>query len=81
MIAATFSSKDQNWQSGTTTYWFVLDGTDYGTNKTFDNETFGIVDCAGEKSVVEFDGAPVHNEYVDAIVLRVCKITDEMIYA
>ena len=80
MIASTFISKDQNWQDGTTTYWFVLDGTDYGTGRHFNSELFGIVDCAGDKSVVEADGDSVSNEYLAAIVLRECKITDEMIF-
>ena len=81
MTTATFISKDQNWQDGATTYWFVLDGTDYGTEKTFENETFGVVDCVGKKSVVYADGQPVANDYEASIVLRDCKITDEIIFS
>jgi len=81
MTTANYISKDQHFQNASTTYWFILDGTDYGTGKTFESEEFGIVDCNGKKSVVDVDGAPVANEYTAAIVLRDCKITDEMIYA
>lgn len=79
MITATFSSKDRNWQNESTTYWFVINGTDRGTEKSFDNQTFGIVDCNGDKSVVEADGSPTSNEYITQIVLRDCKITDAML--
>lgn len=81
MTTANYISKDQNFQNESTTYWFILDGMDYGTEKTFESETFGIVDCNGKKSVVDVDGAPVANEYTVAIVLRECKITEEMISA
>ena len=81
MITAKFTGKDQNWANESTTYWFVIDGTDYGTEKTFENEEFGIVDCNGDTTVVDADGARTANEYVDAIVKRVCKITDELINA
>ena len=77
MTTATFTGKNQNSQNGTTTYWFVLDGTDYGTDREFDNETFGIVDAGGVLSTVESDGAPTQNEYLAAIILRECKITPE----
>jgi hypothetical protein len=81
MTTATFTGKDQHWANESTVYWFNLDGDDYGTEKTFENESFGIVDCNGQKTVVDVDGGTVLNEYVTAIVLRDCKITDEMIDA
>jgi len=77
MITANFSSKDHNSMDGATTYWFTLSGTDYGSNKTFNNEMFGIVDDGTTKSVVDCDGAPINNEFTVQIVLRECKITDE----
>jgi len=86
MLTSTFNTKDQNWQDGTTTYWFTLDGHDTGTGLSFDAEridssVFGIVDRAGHKTVVECDGMPVPNDNISDIVLRECKITDEMIQA
>lgn len=79
MLKVNYITKDQNWQAGTTTYWFDIDGTDYGTEKTFDNEIFSISDCNGNLTVIDVEGYPVQNEYVADIVLRECKITDEMI--
>lgn len=79
MTQATFKSKDQNWQDGTTTYWFAMAGTDNGTGKQFDGERFGIVDEAGIFSVVAEDNIPVQNEYLSTIVLRECKITQKLL--
>ena len=79
MIAVTFTSKDQNWQDGTTTYWFVLDGTDYGAGCGFDHEMFGIVDDSGNFSAVESDGTSIQNDHLTHIILRYCKITAKII--
>ena len=79
MLKVNFNGKDQNWMNETTVYWFEIDGTDYGTEKTFDCQMFGIADCNGHLTVVDIEGYPVLNEYVVNIVLRECKITDEMI--
>lgn len=76
---ATFISKDQNWQDGTTTYWFQLDGADYRTGREFDNVVFGIVDEAGELTAVDSDNVPLRNEPLAALVARECKITEELV--
>lgn len=78
-MKATFISKDQNWQDGTTTYWFTLDGVDYGSNREFSSETFGIVDNAGELVVVDSESMPVLNEVVVSVVKRECRLTDEIV--
>ena len=78
MIKAKFSSTAHNHLDGETTYWFTIDGTDYGTDKTFNNEMFGIADNGTTKTVLDHDAYPVENEYIKNIVLRDCKITDEM---
>lgn len=79
MLKVNYISKDQNFNNETTIYWFEIDGTDYGSEKTFDNETFGVADCNGHLAVVDNDGCPVLNDYIEMVVLRECKITDEMI--
>ena len=80
MLKVNYISKDQNSMDGTTIFWFEIDGEDYGTEKTFDNETFGmaIVECNCHLTVIDVDGFPVSDEYVEWIVLRECKITEEM---
>jgi len=70
---AKHTSTDVNHADGSIVNWFVLNGTDSGTEINFNNETFGVVNCAGQKSVVDSDGATIANEYVSAIVLRTCK--------
>ena len=62
----------------TTVYWFKIDGTAYDQFDTF-AAIVGVSDCNGHLTVVDVDGYPVLNEYVVNIVLRECKITDEMI--
>ena len=79
IIKVNYISKDQDWHNETTVYWFKIDGTDYGTEKTFEAETFGVADCNGNLTVIDIKGYPVENEYVANIVLRECKITDEMV--
>ncbi|BEO75158.1 MULTISPECIES: hypothetical protein [Serratia] len=64
-IKATYISKDQNWNDGTTTYWFDVNG-----------ETFGVVH-GGESwnaKVVDCDGAPSDQYTVDQF-----NVTEEMI--
>ena len=78
-LTVSFSSKDQDWIDGTTTYWFMLDGTDYNSEKTFVNDMFGIVDDGTTKSVVDCDGIPINHEFTATIVLRLCKITDTQV--
>lgn len=65
---ATFTSKDNNWMEGTTTYWF-----------SFEGETFGIVEDGPTSSVVDYEGYPLDtNEYMLIRVKRTCVVTDEM---
>ena len=71
MIASTFTSKDQNWQDGTTTYWFVLNGD------KFDNETFGIVVSDTDSDVVDYCGYPLQNDHIKNTVLRHCDVTTQ----
>jgi hypothetical protein len=68
MTAATFTSKDNNWQEEATIYWFDMDG-----------EQFGIRECGIETTVLDSDGAPVdYNEALRSRVQRTCIVTDEM---
>ncbi len=68
MTTATFSIKDNNWQEASTTYWFDVDG-----------EQFGIRECGCETDVLDSDGCPVdYNEHLRNRVQRACVVTDEM---
>lgn len=44
MSNATYNGKDQNWTDGSTTYWFEVDGEQYGV---VEGNGAGIVDCGG----------------------------------
>jgi|GEM_PF-2004753 len=59
-VETLYLNADQNWQDEQTTYWFSLDGTDYGTGYKFDSEVYGIVESGVENSViVDEDGNPL----------------------
>ena len=63
-MKATYTTKDQNWNDETTTYWFDVDG-----------ETYGVVDAGHDgKSVVDCDGVPSDDYTADQF-----EITEEMI--
>lgn len=78
-MEATFLAKDNNWQDGTTIYWFALDGHDKGTDKEFEDEEFGIVYNGPSIYVVDYSGNRLYNELVTNIVKRECIVTDKMI--
>ena len=57
-----FVEKDQNWQNGSTNYWFDVDG-----------ETYAICDEAGQLSLLDCDGCPIdecndHDNVKDALI-------------
>lgn len=63
-MKATYISKDQNWNDGTTTYWFDVNG-----------ETYGVVDAGYDaKAVVDCDSVPTTDFITDNF-----EITEEMI--
>ena len=65
---ATYTTADQNWADGNTTYWFELGG-----------ETFGIVEGERNPGPVDCDGMPIdYNEHLRNTVLRECIVTDEI---
>lgn len=67
-LTSTYTGKDQNWNQGTTTYWFDLSN----------GETYGVVE-GGESwnsSVVDVDGGPV--DEVPQAIERVLVVTQEM---
>jgi hypothetical protein len=79
MANAIFLSKDQSWATESTTYWFELSGTDYGTNLDFDGDVFGIVESCGEYSVVDCDGCPVTpGDGIDIAIRNTASVTDDM---
>lgn len=79
MATATFIEKSQNWQEETTTYWFELNGEDYGTGIEFDGETFGIAESGPDSQVVDSEGAPLTDGDHQAIAVRnTVEVTDEM---
>ena len=67
MSNATYVSADQNWQDGTTIYWFEMDGETYGIAE---GENAGPLDC---------DGMPIdYNEQLARRVVESCVVTDEI---
>lgn len=78
MATAKFLSKDQNWASESTTYWFQLDGADYGTSREFAGEVFGICESGPTDSVLDAEGAPLtEGDGITIAVRRACTVTDE----
>ena len=66
---ATYLSKDQNWQDGTTTYWFEFVG-----------EIFGVAESGQCSVIVDCDGYPVNTgDNKNARLLPIIElVTDEM---
>lgn len=67
MKTATYIEKDQNWMDGSTTYWFDVDGDEYGV---VEGENAGVVDS---------DSDPIdYNDGLRAEIEARCIVTDEM---
>ena len=67
-----YLAKDQNWADATTTYWFDVDGEEYG-----------IVEDDGQGShhlttVVDWDGCPVNMGDAKNAHLLALVVTDEI---
>lgn len=84
MAKATFTSADQNWQDGTTTYWFELEGEAYGTGVTFGDEphgtTFGVVESGGViECYVDEESCPLtEGDRITLAVSKTIELTDEI---
>jgi hypothetical protein len=82
MATAAFNSKDQDWNNESTTYWFEISGTDYGTGVDFEEyagELFGICESGPEMKVLDNDGAPLTGSDALAIAVTSCAmVTDGM---
>ena len=78
MAQATYISKDQNWQDETTTYWFELTGTDYGTGYEFNGEKYGVVED-DSMDYVDEDGTPINwSDNRGVAVRNTVYVTDEI---
>ena len=76
---ATYTSKDQDLTRESTTYWFELSGEDYGTNKRFDGEVFGVCESGPDVTYLDGDGYPMTDGDAIAIAVRkACVVTDEI---
>lgn len=77
---AKFVEADQNWQDKSTTYWFELSGTDYGTEYEFDGETYGVVESESEEPViVNSDNYQLTEGDVETVAVRnTVIVTDEI---
>jgi hypothetical protein len=74
-----YKGKDQNWQEGTTTYWFELSGRDFGTACEFDAEMFGVCESGEESGILDCDGYPMTvGDRAEIAAKRHCIVTDEM---
>jgi hypothetical protein len=72
-MSATHIQTDVNYQDGSIVNWFVVSRKESEADSVSEVQTFGIVDRAGQKSVVYSDGEPLRNDYLAAIVLRECE--------
>lgn len=77
---AKFIETDQNWQEESTTYWFELSGTDYGTGYEFNGETYGVVESGSDEPViVDSDNCPLTDGDVETSAVRnTIVVTDEV---
>ena len=67
-MSATYLSADQNWADASTTYWFEMDGAEYG-----------IVESGSDSSPVNNNGFPIdYNDHLAALVVAECIVTDEI---
>jgi len=75
-----FKSDDNNWQEESTTYWFELTGKDYGTQKVFDFDVYGVVESGNnETKILNEDGYPMSEGDIETIAVRnSIFITDEI---
>lgn len=65
---ATYVSKDQNWGNDSTTYWFDVDGTQYG-----------VVEAGPESYPVDHNSHPIDdNEALARQIVSACIVTDGM---
>jgi len=82
MATATFNSKDQDWNNGSTTYWFEISGTDYGTGTDFaefEGELFGVCESGSEVKILDNDGAPLTaGDRLTIAATNCARVTDEM---
>ena len=77
MATATFTGKDQNWQDGTTVYWFEIDGEASGFE--FNNTVYGVVESGSYFKIIDADGflfSP--REHECRTVARLVHVTDAM---
>ncbi|MCP4282817.1 MAG: hypothetical protein GY776_22835, partial [Alteromonas sp.] len=73
------TSKDQNWNDGSTTYWFNVNGECGAFGIDFDNETYGIAESGGESKLLDCDGCPMNEGDGESIaVIGLLVVTDEM---
>jgi hypothetical protein len=72
-MPAKHTSTDVNHQDGSIVNWFIVSIKEAESDSVFEIEKFGIVERDGKKSVVYFDGEPLRNDHLAAIVLRECK--------
>lgn len=69
-----FIAKDNNVQDGQVIYWFELSGTDYGTDRHFDGDVYGVCEEGDESFVVDCDNCPMTPG--DGITIAVEKALD-----
>ncbi|MCP4366349.1 MAG: hypothetical protein GY800_13780 [Planctomycetes bacterium] len=79
LMKVQFLEKDQNWQEESTTYWFKLTGTDYGTEMDFSGDVYGVVESGGETTIVNSDNYPLIEGDIETIAIQnVVVITEKM---
>lgn len=80
-VNVEYTGKDQDWNEGSTTYWFELTGHQFGTASEFDGDVFGVVESGcDEPRFVDVDGCPVDGRGDEPAVRRALAdaVTDEL---
>ena len=80
MATATFTHAEQDWDFGTTTYWFKLNGLDAQTQIIFRDDLYGVIESGcDEPELVGADGYPVsYRDDRPHVALRLARVTDEI---
>lgn len=76
-MKASFTSKDNNWQNGSTTYWFDVEFYAKGQDH---NVSLGVVESGcDETKIVDDESCPIEGSWFECYVTDLTEsVTDEL---
>ena len=79
-MKATYSGKEQDFQSETTYYDFTISSVteSYDDERVEFGDSFRVADCNGDLAILDCDGCPVSPE-LKSVLSSVLVVTPEMI--